>query len=101
MSEMNLASRMDSYFTNVSMPWEKKLDKKDDTVSSVGALQHIKIEICEGNKLTRNNGNIWLQTPTWAKTYGSQTNILHWCDEQSVLYNGLDNGQIFRYRCNK
>ena len=38
MSEMNLASRMDSYFTNVSMPWEKKLDKKDDTVSSVGAL---------------------------------------------------------------
>jgi hypothetical protein len=42
-----------------------------------------------------------VSTPTWAKTYGSQTNIMHWCDEQSTLYLGQDSGIIHRYWCNK
>ena len=44
---------------------------------------------------------MWVQNPSWAKTYASQTNVLHWCDEQSVLYNGLDSGTIHRYQCDK
>jgi hypothetical protein len=44
MSDMNIVTRLDSYFTNFSMPWEKKEKKAaDDTVSTVGALQHYKI----------------------------------------------------------
>ena len=39
---MNLVSRLDSYFTNVNMPWEKKT--KEETVATVGALQHYRIE---------------------------------------------------------
>jgi len=44
-SDMNLVTRMDSYFTNFTMPWEKKektanINPKsaltDDAVSSVG-----------------------------------------------------------------
>jgi len=26
---------------------------------------------------------------------------MHWCDEQSTLYLGLDSGVIHRYKCNK
>jgi hypothetical protein len=70
MSDMNIVTRLDSYFTNFTMPWEKKNTKKetmkDDAVATVGALQHFKI-------LEQGNGkdNIWASTPTWAKTYGS------------------------------
>lgn len=39
--------------------------------------------------------------PTWSKTYGSQTNILHWSDKHSILYLGLDSGAIHRYHCQK
>jgi hypothetical protein len=45
--------------------------------------------------------NDWASQATWAKTYGAQTNILHWCDEQSILYLGLDSGVIHRYKCDK
>jgi hypothetical protein len=44
LSDMNIISRLDSYFTNVNMPWEKKNKEKEETVSTVGALQHYKIE---------------------------------------------------------
>ena len=106
MSDMNIVTRIDSYITNFSMPWEKKSKKTnlaDDTVSTVGALQHVKIEVksqSSANTSTSSAGN-HLVTPTWAKTYGSQTNILHWCDEQSTLYLGLDIGTIHRYQCTK
>lgn len=44
-SDMNLVTRMDSYFTNFTMPWEKKGKDKntnsvltEEAVSTVGAL---------------------------------------------------------------
>lgn len=45
MSDMNLLTRVDSYFTNFTMPWEKSKTKgqgalKEEAVSTVGALQH-------------------------------------------------------------
>jgi hypothetical protein len=50
-SDMNLVTRMDSYFTNFTMPWEKKEKTSttaksvltEDAVSSVGCLQHYKV----------------------------------------------------------
>ena len=68
---------MDSYFTNFTMPWEKKektvnINPKsaltEDAVSSVGQLQHFKV--CEINKKGKNE-NTWACTPTWAKTFAS------------------------------
>jgi hypothetical protein len=71
---MNLVTRMDSYFTNFTMPWEKK-DKSapktvltEDAVSSVGQLQHFKV--VETNKKGKME-NQWACTPTWAKTFAS------------------------------
>ena len=49
-SEMNLVNRMDSYFTNFNLPWEKKAksDKgnsvlTNEAVATVGSLTHYKI----------------------------------------------------------
>lgn len=91
-SDMNIVTRMDSYFTNLTMPWEKKKTQKeqkftDESVSPVGSLQHFRIV----------EGDTWKTTGTWAKTFGSQTNILHWCEDQGILYCGLDSGVIHRY----
>ena len=63
MSDMNIVTRIDSYITNFSMPWEKKSKKTnlaDDTVSTVGALQHVKIEVksqSSANTSTSSAGN--------------------------------------------
>ena len=45
MSDMNLLTRVDSYFTNLTLPWEKSKTKgkgalREEAVSTVGALQH-------------------------------------------------------------
>ena len=68
----------------------------EEAVATVGALQHWRISESQGD-----HKNQWKQASSWAKTYASQTNILHWCDEQSILYCGLDSGTIHRYNCNK
>ena len=38
LSDMKLASRLDAYLTNASLPWEKKKEKDDPTYATVGAL---------------------------------------------------------------
>ena len=50
LSDMNILSRVDSYFTNMTMPWEKKKEAKqaksvltEEAVATVGALQHFRI----------------------------------------------------------
>lgn len=90
------------------MPWEKKKKPaqqptgppKDDAVSTVGALQHYIVQesLEEGTDLNKPQQN-WKYVATWGKTYGSQTNILHWSDKHSILYLGLDSGAIHRYYC--
>jgi len=45
-SEMKIASRLDSYLTNWSMPWEKKADKEKTntpTYSTVSAVSAYKL----------------------------------------------------------
>ena len=74
MSDMNLVTRLDSYFTNFTMPWEKKSGQekksvlREDAVSTVGALQHFIIKEVKGSGPTPNN---WAFQATWAKTYGA------------------------------
>jgi hypothetical protein len=38
MSDTKVASRVDSYLTNMKMPWEKKEKKEDKVIMSVGRL---------------------------------------------------------------
>jgi len=106
LSDMNIISRMDSYFTNFTMPWEKKKDKKEaksvlteEAISTVGALKHYRVIEKQGDK--KNDDNRWHYQPNWAKTYASQTNILYWCEDSSTLFLGLDSGMIHRYECDK
>lgn len=68
----------------------------------MGALQHY--IVTEDGFQTKNfatTQNQWQSMATWGKTYASQTNVLHWCDERSVLFLGQDSGVIHRYQCFK
>eukprot|EP00351_Strombidinopsis_sp_SopsisLIS2011_P001896 CAMPEP_0116881792 /NCGR_PEP_ID=MMETSP0463-20121206/13846_1 /TAXON_ID=181622 /ORGANISM="Strombidinopsis sp, Strain SopsisLIS2011" /LENGTH=92 /DNA_ID=CAMNT_0004533975 /DNA_START=299 /DNA_END=577 /DNA_ORIENTATION=+ len=49
MSDMNITSRLDSYITNMSMPWEKKesKQKKQENYSTVGAVALYKIKLTQ------------------------------------------------------
>ena len=77
MSDMNLATRLDSYFTNFTMPWEKKASKadsvlKEEAVSTVGALQHYVVtEDGFQDKNFSTTQNQWRSQATWGKTYPS------------------------------
>ena len=60
MSEMNIGSRLDSYITNFSMPWEKKKQKNatnnDGVYSTVGAVCCYKMKL---NKDADGNVDGW------------------------------------------
>ena len=38
-ADCNLISRVDSYFTNMNMPWDKKKLEKNEVAMSVGLLE--------------------------------------------------------------
>jgi len=67
LSDMKITSRLDSYLTNVSLPWEKK----DDTYATVGALLFYRVGL-------REKDGEWIFTRLWAKNFPIQTNILFW-----------------------
>ena len=70
MSEMNIGSRLDSYITNFTMPWEKKKQKNasnnEQVYSTVGGVVLYKM------KLTKNAEGVvdgWTFTQCWAKSF--------------------------------
>lgn len=79
--DMNVASRMDAYLTNMKMPWEKEAPP---TLLSVGALE------------------CWAQTSEseykferlWSKTFPKQAICLYWDATSSSLFVGLDEGKL-------
>lgn len=76
----------------------------NEAVATVGSLTHYKIVTKpqgQGKPMGGGLENKWEYVSTWAKTFASQTNIMHWCDEQSILYMGLDSGVIHRFYCPK
>ena len=92
------------------MPWEKSAAKKpaksvlnEEAVATVGALHHYKVVEKSPQESIQAGGveQRWASQATWAKAFASQTNIMHWCDEQSILYMGLDSGIIHRFECPK
>lgn len=83
---MKITSRIDSYLTNLNLPWEKK----DDTYATVGALMFYRVGL-------RDSDGQWVFTRLWAKNFPVQTNILHWSSEKNMLFLGMDNGRIYGF----
>lgn len=86
LSDMKITSRIDSYLTNISLPWEKK----EDTYSTVGALMFYKVGL-------REKDGEWIFTRLWAKNFPHQTNTLFWSTEKEQLFLGMDNGRIYAF----
>lgn len=86
LSDMKITSRLDSYLTNVSLPWEKK----DDTYATVGALLFYRVGL-------REKDGEWIFTRLWAKNFPVQTNILCWSPSKKQMYLGMDNGHIYAF----
>jgi len=84
MSDMNVTSRIDSYLTNFSLPWEKT--PGSDIVSTVGALALYQVSFGKNEE--------WKFERMWIKTFSSQTNILNWNAEMETLLIGLDSGKV-------
>ena len=81
-SDMNIASRVDSYITNVNLPWEKNGD-----YIIVGALLTFKL-----NLKLKNSSDMYERT--WAKSFPTQTGVINYSLEKNILMVGLDNGKI-------
>lgn len=63
LSDMKLTSRLDSYLTNVNLPWEKK--RSDNiTFATVGALLFYRVGI-------ESDGKTWNFTRLWATNFPS------------------------------
>lgn len=86
-SDMNIASRIDAYITNVNFPWEKKTDSH----ITVGAVFAFK---------TREDPttNVITFEKLWAKSFPIQTGVISWDPESNTLAVGLDDGKIFFYK---
>jgi WD40 repeat protein len=87
-SDMNIASRMDAYITNVNFPWEKKTDA------------HISVGAVFAYKVTNDSNNAFYFEKLWAKSFPKQTGVLSWESESYTLAVGLDDGKIFFYKVN-
>lgn len=86
-SDMNIISRIDSYVTNVNLPWEKKTDGH----LSVGATLAIRLSDDKGLNSTKFE-------KIWAKSYPTQTGVIVWDENSSTLAVGLDDGRIIFYK---
>lgn len=63
LSDMKLTSRLDSYLTNVNLPWEKKRPE-NITFATVGALLFYRVGV-------EADGKTWNFTRLWAANYPS------------------------------
>ena len=85
-SDMNVASRVDSYITNVNLPWEKSNGEH----MTVGAL------FCFYLNFKANNPSDIFDR-RWGKSFPIQTGVINYNIEKSILMAGLDNGKIFLF----
>ena len=85
-SDMNIASRVDSYITNVNLPWEKN----DDYVT-VGALFVFKLNFGASSESS-------IFERRWAKSFPTQTGVINYSLEKNILMVGLDNGKFILFQ---
>ena len=85
-SDMNIASRLDAYITNINLPWEEK----SSSHISVGAFFVFKVLFNpeKGFKFEK----------LYAKSYKEQTGTLAYNKEGNTVLIGLDSGRIICYK---
>lgn len=84
LSDMKITSRIDAYFTNLKLPWEKPTA----THVTVGALVAYKVS-------KEAETGTWKFDRVWVKSYPVQTNILCWDNSLNMLAVGMDDGNIY------
>ena len=85
--DMNIASRVDAYITNVNLPWEKKTDS------------HIPLGAAFCYQCKPNQGkNDYTVHKIWAKSFPIQTGVISWEDRTEVFSVGLDDGKIYAFK---
>ena len=86
-SDMDAISRVDSYFNNMRLPWEKANPVKDkDLMFSVG--------VCDLFSLKKN----YLAPVKLSNIrYGKQAISVHYNSEKDIFFVGLDDGKLFGY----
>jgi len=83
-SDMSVASRVDSYVTNMKLPWEKDVPK--GTLVTVGAVEcYLQKEDIE-NEIKFEK--------LWVKTSQSQVICMHWDQTSNNLLIGKDDGTL-------
>ena len=83
--DMNIASRVDAYITNVNLPWEKKTDA------------HISVGAAFAYSITHVKGE-YIFEKKWAKSFPEQTGVVNFERESCILQVGLDSGRIVIYK---
>lgn len=77
-SEMSITTRVDSYLTNMKMPWEKTAPP---VIMGVSALE---CYIETGGKYER----------LWSKSFKVQSICMSWDSEKETVYVGCDDGKV-------
>jgi WD40 repeat protein len=84
--DMNIASRLDAYITNVNLPWEKKTDA------------HISVGAVFAYSLLKGKEKGYILEKKWAKSFPEQTGVVNFDDEKNIIQVGLDTGRIVCYK---
>ena len=84
--DMNIASRVDAYITNVNLPWEKKTDA------------HISVGAVFAFSLMKGKEQGYILEKKWAKSFPEQTGVVNFDDEKNIVQVGLDTGRVVCYK---
>lgn len=83
--DMNIASRVDAYITNVNLPWEKKTDA------------HISVGAAFAFRAVPTKESYYFER-LWAKSFPEQTGVVNFDIESGMLQIGLDSGAVVFYQ---
>ena len=90
-SDMDAVSRVDSYFNNMRLPWEKKQSEEDkNLLFSVG--------VCDLFSL---KSNYLAPSKLSCIRYGKQAISLHYNPASHLFFVGLDDGSVMAYKFSK
>ena len=87
--DMNIVSRLDSYFSNVNLPW----GSNNNNHVSVGAIFSF--------VLNKEKDNNYILKKKFAKSYPEQIGIINFDIDKNILQIGLDSGRINLYKTSK
>jgi hypothetical protein len=82
-SDMNALSRVDSYLTNLKMPWDKS---EDQVLLSVGIL--------EAWLQSKKGKDDYAYERLWSKNFKSQAICTHYNADLDIIVTGCDNGTV-------